>query len=57
MILRKNESVIYKLIKIIGESSDIVNKKFYPIKTRQRFLRSTWWFLFIPIFRYDKRID
>jgi len=30
---------------------------YFKKNTLQKYIRTTWWFLFIPIFTYDKRID
>jgi len=50
MIFRR-EKVINKKIKVY--SSRFSKKEI----TLQKYLRTTWWILFIPVFIYDKRID
>jgi len=50
MIFRR-EKVIYKKIKVY--SSRFSEKEI----SLQKYLRTTWWILFIPVFIYDKRID
>jgi len=53
MIIQRNESVIVKKVKVLRNS---ILGGDYKVKEYQRFLRTTWTFLFIPIFKHDKRV-
>jgi len=54
MLISRKESVITKEIKVLSPSS--IGKSYKRI-VMQRFLRTTYWVLFVPVFTYDKRID
>jgi hypothetical protein len=55
MLIRKTESVNFIKVR---ELTTYYNREgtFKMIKL-QKVLRTTYWFLFIPIFTYNKRID
>ena len=50
--------MIFKKEKVITKRVKVYPTKFASKKevTLQKYLRTTWWFLFIPIFIYDERI-
>jgi hypothetical protein len=54
MLFSKREKIIQKQIKVLVEGAISAP---YKKDTIQKFLRTTYWVLFIPIYTYDKRID
>ena len=55
MLIRKSESVNHIKVKVLTKSFNESNT--FKMTRFQKILRTTYWFLFIPIFTYDKRID
>jgi len=55
MLFRKVESTITKVVKVKDRSS-IGDRNYFTNDELQKILRTTYWFLFIPMYTYDKRI-
>ena len=55
MLIRKTESVNYIKVKELTKS--YTNDSTFKINRLQKVLRTTYWFLFIPIFTYNERIN
>jgi len=57
MIFSKKEKVIRKKVKVLKMSNVLyTTNKIYKTEELQKFLRTTWFILFLPIFTYDKHI-
>jgi len=58
MLFQKKEMVVGKEVEVLRASNVRCTQfKVYKTQELQKFLRTTYYLLFVPVFRHEKRIE